>query len=88
MYKQYGRVQWNKAEYLQNLFDINDIVLLQEHWLFDRQSHLLEDCVNNVNSYCVSGMDNDDGGDMVDVEKVIGLHCWAYCVLKQKVEYC
>ncbi len=48
-----------KVSYLQQVINQNDIILLQEHWLFDCQSHLLNECLDNVNSHCISGMNAD-----------------------------
>ncbi len=47
-----------KCDYLQNVIDNHDIVMLQEHWLYDSQSHLFQDKFPCMSSYCVSGMND------------------------------
>jgi len=35
-----------------------DVLLLQEHWLFNCQSHVFEDEIENISSYTLSGMED------------------------------
>ena len=49
-----------KVPYLQTVIDDHNIIFIQEHWLFDSQSHIFEDTFSNISAYSVSGM--DDGG--------------------------
>jgi len=46
----------NKSDYLQTIINNHDIILLQEHWLFNSQSHLFQDQLSGISSYSVSGM--------------------------------
>ena len=45
-----------KSVYINKLLETHDILLLQEHWLYDSQSHLLHDHIPGVSYYSVSGM--------------------------------
>ena len=46
-----------KAEYIQQLIDKYDFVLLQEHWLLDSECHVFQDKLPGVVAHCISGMD-------------------------------
>ena len=48
-----------KCAYIQNVLDNHDIVMLQEHWLYDSQCHVFEDRFREVSAYCVSGMNEN-----------------------------
>ena len=46
-----------KVEYIQQLIDKYDFVLLQEHWLLDSECHVFQDKLSGVVAHCISGMD-------------------------------
>ena len=45
-----------KYDYINHILMNCDILFIQEHWLFNSQSHLLSDSICNVNTHVVSGM--------------------------------
>ena len=47
-----------KCDYIQKCSDNHDIIMIQEHWLYESQSHVFEDNFPNITSLCVSGMDD------------------------------
>ena len=47
-----------KCDYIQQLIDNHDLILLQEHWLLDSQCHIFEDRFSGVSSHCVSGIND------------------------------
>ena len=47
-----------KCDYIQKCIDNHDIIMIQEHWLYESQSHVFEDNFPNITSLCVSGMDD------------------------------
>ena len=46
-------------DYINSLMERHDIVFVQEHWLFNRQSQLFRNALNNVNCHLVSAMDDN-----------------------------
>ncbi len=44
--------------YISKLLDSHDIVLIQEHWLYESQFHIFDDTFPGISSYCVSSMDD------------------------------
>ena len=47
-----------RMDYIKQLCNDCDFVLLQEHWLFDTQFSRFEKEISNISSHCVSGMDS------------------------------
>ena len=46
-------------DYINSLMESHDIVFVQEHWLFNRQSHLFTIALNSVKFHLVSAMDDN-----------------------------
>ncbi len=40
------------------IIESHDVVMFQEHWLYDSQCHVFQDKFPGVSSYCVSAMDD------------------------------
>ncbi len=47
-------------DYLQNTVANHDFVLIQEHWLFNNQAHVVTDNLSNANMVFVSGMSDTE----------------------------
>ena len=45
-----------KSVYIKKLRQVHDILLLQEHWLYNSQSHQIQDNIPGICCYSVSGM--------------------------------
>jgi len=45
-----------KTAYINNLLQTHDVLLLQEHWLYNSQSHQIQDNIPGISCYSVSGM--------------------------------
>ena len=48
-----------RFEYIQKLCDNSDFILIQEHWLLNKQSHLFEQKFPGIRAHSVSGMDDN-----------------------------
>lgn len=49
-----------RIEYIKRLTEVNDILLLQEHWLFESGFGILEKEFSNMSVYAVSAMNEDE----------------------------
>ena len=48
-----------KREYIQGLLDSHDIVMLQGHWLYDSQMHVIQNRFRDISLRCVPGMNDN-----------------------------
>jgi len=48
-----------KVDYIQHIVNTHDIILLQEHWLFESQCHIIQDKITDISSHCISGMNDE-----------------------------
>ena len=55
-YNSHGRGK-EKLHYIQKLSNISDFLLIQEHWLQEKDNNFFNKHLQNVNSHVTSGMD-------------------------------
>ncbi len=47
-----------KCDYIRKLLNNHDIVLLQEHWMYESQFHIFQRKFPGISSYSISGMND------------------------------
>ena len=50
----------DRIEYMKEILQVTDILLIQEHWLLDSRISSLEDKINDVHIHDMSGMLESD----------------------------
>ena len=74
-----------RFEYIDSLLDVSNILLLQEHWLFESGFSILENKYKNVSICDVSAMKEDEqlagrpyGGCVILWKKPIKMLCYSH----------
>jgi hypothetical protein len=49
----------DRIEYMRHLMEECDILFVQEHWYFEHDIKLLQESIDNVQVYGISGMNNN-----------------------------